>query len=228
MGSFSMPRMGLVGMGSSMTTRKCLLEVELGVVLGRVVVVEQVEAEEMRQLRIDAVAGEAATQAVTPVVHGGHAAQRQLAAHARARLVAHAHEAAASEDALLGFLPVGCAGAEFLAGARHRARRGHARHGCRCASPGLAPWPPSRRLAGVVLACGVEDLLELVEPVRRHLGEPELLADGRPARTERRRSVEEGLDSWSAPRPGPCPRSRAIRLRFSNTSAMPRRLWQRS
>ena len=114
-----MPRIGLVGMGSSMITRKCFCEVVLGVVLGRLVVVEQVEAEDVGEFRVDAVAGEPSAQTVAAVVHGGHAAQGQFAAHAVARLVADAHEAASAQDALLGFGGVGRPGCEI---ARARAR----------------------------------------------------------------------------------------------------------
>ncbi len=104
---------GLGGDGLVHDHPEMLLEVVLGVGLGRVVVVEQMEAVKMRQLGVDAVAGETAAQAVAPVVHGGHAAQGQLTAHAGARLVAHAHEPAAAQQALLGLLAVGGTGSEL-------------------------------------------------------------------------------------------------------------------
>ncbi len=94
-------------------------EVVLGVVLGGIVVVEHVEAEGVREVRVDAVSGEASAQSVAAVVHRGHAAHGELAAHPGARFVAHAHEPASAQDALLGFGGVGRPGCEVA-----RARAG--------------------------------------------------------------------------------------------------------
>ena len=68
------------------------------------VVVHHVEAEVVRELGVDAVAGEPAAQAVAAVALDRHRLDGALAAHERAGLVADAHQAAAAVDLEGGLL----------------------------------------------------------------------------------------------------------------------------
>ena len=88
-----MPVTPRVGIGSARSTRSSASKTASASSLRLVVVVHQVEAEVVGELRVDAVAGEAAAEAVAAVALHGHRADGDLAGHPRAGLVADAHEA---------------------------------------------------------------------------------------------------------------------------------------
>ena len=85
------------------------------------------------EVGVDAVAGEAAAQAVAAVALHGHGADGVLAVHARPGLVADAHEAAAAVDLVRRLFAVGGADARLgetgRPGARHALEQGLAAEG---------------------------------------------------------------------------------------------------
>ena len=84
--------------GLGKVDHEVLVEDGLGLFLGFDVVIHHVEAEVIRELRIDAVAGKSCTQAVAPVALHGHRPYCVLAAHQRPGLVTDADQATSAVD----------------------------------------------------------------------------------------------------------------------------------
>ncbi len=108
--------------------REVLVEDGFRLLLGPHVVIHHVEAEVVGELGVDAVAGVAAAKAVAPVALDRHRLDGVLAAHQRARLVADAHQSAATVDLEGRLFPVGgTLQIEDVVAVRERrgTRRGH-------------------------------------------------------------------------------------------------------